>query len=98
MTAEPSAIFPVIVRRVGYLLWKEPATMSISLLPATPAALALRQSPIPALRGLHVEVTATAVTISGKVTSYYLKQLAQETLMPMLEQRKLHNQVAVIRP
>jgi hypothetical protein len=63
----------------------------------SPADLALRQSPIPALRKLQVEETDLEVVVSGSVTSYYLKQLAQETLMPVLGTRLLRNQVAVDR-
>jgi hypothetical protein len=58
---------------------------------------ALRQSPIPALRKLSVEESETRVVISGRVTSYYLKQLAQEAAMPLLDCRNLHNQVTVVR-
>jgi hypothetical protein len=57
----------------------------------------LRQSPIPALRKLAVEETEAIVAISGAVSSYYLKQLAQETIMPVLAGRELHNRVAVVR-
>jgi hypothetical protein len=60
-------------------------------------AEALRQSPIPALRKLAVEETDEAVVIMGCVASYYLKQLAQETVMPVLAGRELHNRVTVIR-
>ena len=63
----------------------------------TQAALALLQSPIQALRNLSVEETDSAVVISGRVSSYYLKQLAQETVMPVLDQRALLNRVAVVR-
>jgi hypothetical protein len=31
------------------------------------------------------------------VSTYYLKQLAQEAVMPLLEQRQLDNQVRVVR-
>jgi len=41
------------------------------------AAVALRQSPIPALRKLSVEESDTVVIVLGSVSSYYLKQLAQ---------------------
>ena len=58
---------------------------------------ALRQSPIPALRKLCVEETDSEVVISGCVSSYYLKQLAQETVMPLIGQRGLHNRVKVVR-
>ena len=44
-------------------------------------ASVLRQSPIPALRKLKVEESDTTVVILGSVSSYYLKQLAQETLL-----------------
>jgi hypothetical protein len=63
----------------------------------SPALTAQRQSPIPALRKLAVEETATAVVLLGKVGSYYLKQLAQETVMPVLDGRELLNRVAVVR-
>jgi hypothetical protein len=70
--------------------------MSTSTLEHSRAALALRQSPIPALRKLSLEETETAVTIDGQVSSYYLKQLAQETVMPALGGRRLHNRVRVV--
>jgi hypothetical protein len=59
--------------------------------------MALRQSPIPALRKLSIEETEDAIVICGAVSSYYLKQLAQETIMPVLGRRELHNRVAVVR-
>ncbi len=55
----------------------------------------LRQSPIPALRRLRVEETDAEIVLSGSVASYYLKQLAQETLMPILGRRELFNRVTV---
>jgi hypothetical protein len=63
----------------------------------SPSRAALRQSPIPALRRLMVEETDAAVVLQGAVSSYYLKQLAQETVMPVLSGRELHNRVAVVR-
>ncbi len=63
----------------------------------TPAALTLRHSPIPALRRLMLEETDAEVVITGSVSSYYLKQLAQETVMPHLERRRLLNRVVVER-
>jgi osmotically-inducible protein OsmY len=56
---------------------------------------ALRQSPIPALRRLRVEETDQAIILSGSVSTYYLKQLAQETIMPLRGERQLHNRVSV---
>jgi hypothetical protein len=61
------------------------------------AAGALRHSPIPALRKLAIEETDEHVVIQGSVNSYYLKQLAQEALMPYLDGRILLNRVAVAR-
>jgi len=59
--------------------------------------MALRQSPIHSLRKLSLEETDNAIVISGKVNTYYLKQLAQEALMPVLDGRKLLNRVTVVR-
>ncbi len=61
------------------------------------AALVLRQSRIPALRNLRVEESSTGITILGRVTSYYLKQLAQEAVMPVLDHRELHNEILVVQ-
>jgi hypothetical protein len=58
---------------------------------------ALRHSPNPALRKLSVDETETTVVILGSVPSYYLKQLAQETVKPHLGGRSLLNRVMVIR-
>jgi hypothetical protein len=55
----------------------------------------LRQSALPALRKLGVEESDDEVVITGSVSSYYLKQLAQETLMPILGHRELLNRVQV---
>lgn len=71
--------------------------MSVSLREQSRAMLALQCSPIPALRKLSVEETETALIIRGTVSSYYLKQLAQETLMPFRAGRELRNCVSVVR-
>ncbi len=70
--------------------------MSISTLEQSQLALALRRSPIPALRKLTLSESETTVTIQGEVSSYYLKQLAQETILPLLDGRKLLNRVQVV--
>jgi hypothetical protein len=49
----------------------------------TAAAHALRRSSHPALRYLSVESNDDALIISGRVKSYYLKQLAQETIQEL---------------
>jgi hypothetical protein len=61
------------------------------------AEQALRGSYLPALRKLSVEENDAKVVISGAVSSYYLKQLAQETVMPVLGERELLNRVLVVR-
>ena len=61
------------------------------------AAQVLRSSPLPVLRKLAVEETDSEVVLSGSVSSYYLKQLAQETVLPVLGGRRLLNRVQVER-
>ena len=61
------------------------------------ATEALRRSAHPALRQLGIEETESTIVITGRVSSYYLKQLAQETVMPLLAGRKLLNRVVVVR-
>jgi len=75
---------------------KEHRTMPSSVTSPT-VAQALRQSPIPALRKLMVEETDSEVVILGSVSSFYLKQLAQETVLPLIGQRGLSNRLKVER-
>ena len=65
--------------------------------PARAAAL-LRDNPVNDLRRLEVIETDSDVTITGIVTSYYLKQMAQETVRPALNGRRLRNKVLVLPP
>jgi hypothetical protein len=65
-------------------------------LPATPVAL-LSESPIPELRKLEVTETDCEVVITGRVSSYYIKQMAQESVRPAVAGRRLQNQVVVTR-
>jgi hypothetical protein len=76
---------------------KEHGFMVVSVVVQQRADQVLRQSPIPALRKLSVEETDHEVVLLGCVSSYYLKQLAQETIMPVLGSRELHNRVLVMR-
>jgi hypothetical protein len=83
--------------QIAHNLALEGAKQMIStILAHPPAALVLRQSPIPALRKLSVEESHTGVVITGRVSSYYLKQLAQEAVMPLLDHRELLNRVMVV--
>jgi len=61
------------------------------------ATQALRQSSHPALRALAIEETEQAIVISGRVSSYYLKQLAQEVIMQVGSGRELVNRVTVAK-
>jgi hypothetical protein len=69
----------------------------LSTAPGEQAALALRQSSIPALRRLVVTGNETELVLSGRVSSYYIKQLAQEAILPHLHGRELVNRVVVVR-
>ncbi|HEY3789847.1 MAG TPA: BON domain-containing protein [Urbifossiella sp.] len=58
---------------------------------------ALTSSPIPQIRRLNVTVSDVEVLITGRVPSYYFKQLAQETLRPSIGRRRILNRVEVCR-
>jgi hypothetical protein len=70
--------------------------MSPPVLQESPFAQALRASPFPSLRKLSLEEGENTVTIRGQVSSYYLKQLAQETILPLLDGQQLCNRVQVV--
>jgi osmotically-inducible protein OsmY len=76
---------------------KEHRSMSNTSVATPRVGQALRQSPIPALRHLQVEETEREVVLSGSVATYYMKQLAQEAVMPLLGDRMLQNRVLVVR-
>jgi hypothetical protein len=61
------------------------------------ATQVLQDSGHPALRALYVEESDDALIIKGSVSSYYLKQLAQETLKAIRGPRQVVNQVEVVR-
>jgi osmotically-inducible protein OsmY len=52
---------------------------------------------MPELRRLVVTTNENEVVITGRVSSYYLKQLAQESLRGSVGVRKLLNRVEVRR-
>jgi hypothetical protein len=72
--------------------------MTTLLEPPARAAALLRDNPVNDLRRLEVIETDSDVTITGIVTSYYLKQMAQETVRPALAGRRLRNKVIVLPP
>lgn len=59
---------------------------------------ALRQSSLPPLRRIVVEQRGDVVVLTGRVQSYYQKQMAQETVLPLLGGRELANRVLVEQP
>jgi len=61
------------------------------------AAQRLRDNPLPLLRSLDVIEDDDEVVISGRVNSYFEKQLAQEAIMPVLGPRRLRNMLIVAR-
>jgi hypothetical protein len=56
---------------------------------------ALSASPQPELRRLLVSVSEAEVVISGRVSCFYLKQLAQETVKPTADGKRVVNKVEV---
>jgi hypothetical protein len=73
--------------------------MTATLLdPPARAALLLRDNPVNDLRRLDVAESESEIVISGIVSSYYLKQMAQEAVRPALNGRKLRNRVIVLPP
>ena len=61
------------------------------------AAEALRYSGVPALRTVAVEEKSELVILQGRLPSYYLKQLAQETVLPFLAGRIIENKIVVVQ-
>src|SRR5262249_13843483 len=76
--------------------WRRSWRMSTAMIQESGVASVLRESPIPALRKLSIEESEAIVLINGKVPSYYLKQMAQEAIMPLLDGRSLVNRVLVV--
>lgn len=69
--------------------------MNTATLPHSKISSLLRHSPLPDLRRLHVEESEFEVVITGTVSSYYLKQLAQESIRTAIGERRLRNRVVV---
>jgi hypothetical protein len=91
---------------IGLLPWRTAGLDGIPGIRRTPKAMysptdvavqAVRtlQSTHPALRHLCVEGSRESLIISGTVTCYYYKQLAQEALRSLLGDLQLVNQVKV---
>ena len=59
------------------------------------ARVALTDSPISALRELDVEQAGDSLVITGRVSSFYQKQMAQEAIRAVCQDVELLNTVAV---
>jgi osmotically-inducible protein OsmY len=59
---------------------------------------ALRTTGYGSLRGIEVTVDAQLVILGGRVSSYYLKQVAQETALSVAEAHQVRNNLEVVRP
>lgn len=59
------------------------------------AEQALHQSSVPALRQLRVSESDGEIILTGRVTSYYLKQLAQAIVLPLIAECRLSNRITV---
>jgi len=70
------------------------AMTACTLLTPEPTTV-LTSSPLPQLRRLLVTATDHEVVITGRVTSYYMKQLAQESVRSSIGSRRLLNHVEV---
>ena len=57
----------------------------------------LAASPMPELRRLSVEADDEVIVLSGRVSSFYLKQMAQEAVKPAVAGRRLVNRIEVSR-
>jgi hypothetical protein len=55
------------------------------------------QCDVPALRTVSVSVEEDIVVLRGRLPSYYLKQLAQERILPHLNGRGLENRIIVVQ-
>ena len=61
------------------------------------AVSVLRQSRISALHNLEVTASEDAIILTGKVGSYYYKQLAQEAIIPIAGHREIVNNIRVLK-
>jgi hypothetical protein len=75
----------------------EYSAMTVAVTKQERICTVIRQSPIPALRRLSVNESESTIVIEGTVGSYYLKQLAQELVKPLLDGKQLINSVAVLQ-
>ena len=68
-----------------------------STIDSSPVVSALQHSLFAVLRRIDVAETPTEVVLTGVVPRYYFKQVAQETVLPLIQGRQLRNQIEVVR-
>jgi len=68
-----------------------------TLRPADGLVQALQCSGVPALKLVTVFQSENTVILTGRLPSYYLKQLAQEAVIPHLGQCVLDNRITVLQ-
>ena len=71
--------------------------LASSSIDTSPVASALQHSLFAVLRRIDVVETPTEVVLTGVVPRYYFKQVAQETVLPLIQGRQLRNQIEVVR-
>lgn len=65
--------------------------------PVTLLREVLRTAFEPSLRSIQVSQSETCLILSGRLTCYYHKQLAQQLVMPYLQGRRLVNEIVVLK-
>jgi hypothetical protein len=71
------------------------ASSCVSGIPATAAIKALADSSVAELRFLRVDESESEICLTGRVRSFYHKQLAQEAIRPVADGRLVVNRVDV---
>lgn len=71
--------------------------MSTDLLSPPEAVLVLSKSSNPELRRVRIQENDETIVLRGEVSTYYLKQLAQESLRSVAEGRHIVNLLEVRR-
>ena len=71
---------------------------SLSTSAADAARLALDASPLSQIRRLQVDSSPQGLVISGRVDSFYMKQVAQEAIREIARNCNLSNEIVVDSP
>lgn len=55
----------------------------------------LRESPYRELKNIRVQASGKSVCLTGMVSSFFLKQMAQETVRPIFPNQRIYNHIQV---